>query len=135
MAKFDAGTAVDPLEYDFTKYVAGAAGTTPEPSQDQVKEFQHAQMETAKRVKELLGLDLDVSDLEGAQATLTRVDMSKLDPQALDQMSEDLKTKLAKLCSDEPSKEVLDAVPFRVLQAYMGWLSGQLNPKAQGTTT
>lgn len=116
MAKFTAGTAVEPLEWDFTKYqpaptegqaVAPWGGTIPEPTQAALERFNAALVAAAPT---------------GDAARLSEVtDMSVLDP---------IKRALADLCGNLPSVAQLDALPFRVLVAFIGWLAGRLtNPQ------
>lgn len=121
MAKFTAGTAVDKLDWDFTDYQpkdepgtiaengeaippSPWAGTIPEPSQDSLQTY----------VKAI-----------GAIAPTG-------DPERLGEVTEfdtampALKDAAVQLCGGRPTRAMLDTLPFRVLLAFLGWLSGQL---------
>lgn len=113
------------LDYNFTKYVPGCQGTTPEPTEDMIYDFQERVRSTAK----LLGRDDVDPDNQAATLeylrSLTKEDMKKVN-------SEIFKA-LAELTQGQPSYEQmmeLHQKAYRLGQAYMGSLMGDLlNPK------
>lgn len=115
MGGFVAGDAVEPLSFDFSAF-DGPCGTTPEPSQAQHAAYLRMVIETAK---EATGEDFD-SGVDAAVA------LSHLNPDQLEQNHQRLLDGLADLTSGEPSRDVLAALPMRVLQAYVGFLSREL---------
>lgn len=133
MPKFDAGTQVEELEWDFTKY-NGEHGVIPEPTTAQIKTYFNDVREVAKQVQ---GLRLqaekaetgDLSDEETAEilASMEQLDMEKFQGE--------MKDALAKLCSGFPGRAQLDLLPHRILQAFMQWVTEQFRPEAQTATT
>lgn len=130
MAGFKATQAVSGLSYDFTglevqddetaELLDGAKGTTPEPSYQQVRHMQ-------TRLKELLGLDgdADVAEINRAMARLSEAELLERD--------DDIADIIAGVTSGRPSIEEIAALPFRVREAYVGWICGELNNPTVGT--
>jgi len=119
MAKFDASTAVEALEWDFTAY-GGGSGTIPEPSEDVIEAFFKG-----------------VSGLSGVLGSQPGPDMTEEEVRALadrgvefGETMNGMKDLLATLCSDQPGREDLDKLPLRVLLAFTGWLVGEFRPEA-----
>lgn len=135
MAKFDAATAVEEMDYDFTKY-GGREGVVPEPSTGQVNKYfagmrvllREAQAASAK-AKALNGVNLEeMGDDELAEA-FENVDSAVAEASDFQAKTMEL---LAALCSDQPSVEELSVLPVRVLQAFNKWVIRQINPKSEG---
>jgi hypothetical protein len=130
MAGFKATNAVSGLSYDFTglevldddaaDLLDGAKGTTPEPSYQQVRHMQ-------ARLKELLGLDGDVDPVEINRA------MARMSEDELLARDDDIADIIAGVTSGRPSIEEITALPFRVREAYVGWICGELNNPTAGT--
>jgi hypothetical protein len=132
VAGFKASAAISTLSYDFTGIEVAddeaqalldqAKGTTPEPSGRQVRHFQ-------ARQRELLGLTPDASpeDVTKRMAEMTEDDFLGIDDDAVDMVSE--------VTSGRPSREELAALPFRVREAYYGWIIGELNSPTTGSGT
>jgi hypothetical protein len=125
MAGFNAADAVDPFEYNFAPY-ADAKGTIPEPSDGQVNAF-YAGLGAA--LKEGLGedrvRDVDLTDraaLAKLQAELTVDDMNKVSDAYLNLY--------AAVCSNEPSRDDLEALPYRLRAVFYGSIQGWLSPEA-----
>lgn len=154
MAKFDAGTAVEKLEYDFSAF-GGGIGDIQEPTTGQVSYFFK---EMKKMIKEVRALtkgageadDSEMSDEEMAEH------IAKMDENAkgAEQYQEQSVELIAELCGakwvdkpnvDQPSEgpEVihqvleggapslaeLQALPHRHLQAFSTWLIAEISPK------
>lgn len=133
MAKFDAGTAVDPLDYDFSAY-KGPVGTIPEPSTKQVNDFFKAMKNMVKDVRKL-SRDAGPKDVD--PDNLTDEDLETISDQidAAGEVAEKYQAQtreiLAELCSNEPSADDLALLPQRVLGAFSSWLVGELRPKKE----
>lgn len=159
MAKFDAGTAVEVLEYDFTAY-GGTAGVIPEPTTAAVNRFfgqvrgiatraraAQASLKSAQTLEEGGG---DVSNEEAMET------LSSLGDEAgsiMQQTQDEMVQALAYLtgghyegpadASDDdrlwvdgtPTKKELQDLPFRVLQKFSEWLMGEINPKKGAQAT
>lgn len=144
MAKFDAGTAVERLEYDFTAY-GGGAGNIHEPTTKDVNRF----------FKQMKGLMKDVNRLRSSAEAMEDVELENMDDDALaekmasidkaEEGASEFQGKtieyLAELCGakrdeetgevtgGEPSIDDLRLLPYRVLQAFSAWLMEEIKPK------
>lgn len=158
MAKFDAGKAVERLEYDFTEY-GGGVGIVKEPSTGAVNAFFRNMKAMMKEVgtlqKTVQGLRVEeLGDEEDVDAEQLAEQMSKMDEAEAGATKYQSKTieYLAELCGAEreeirddddnvirvdivggsPSMEDLSRLPYRVLQAFSTWLIGEISPKKKG---
>jgi hypothetical protein len=130
MAGFKATAAVSGLSYDFTglevldddaaDLLDKAKGTTPEPSYQQVRHMQAA-------IKTLLGLDPDVDPAE------INKEMARMSEEDLLERDEEFTDIIAGVTSGRPSRDEIAALPFRVREAYIGWVCGELNNPTAGT--
>ncbi|AWY07506.1 hypothetical protein SEA_LAZERLEMON_23 [Streptomyces phage LazerLemon] len=120
MAGFDASTAVEPMEYDFTAY-EGSKGVVPEPS---TKEMQVFQREFAKVMRK--GQALEISDDEAMKLSEKQFDKLQKDAEAI---GEELDELIAGLCKGTPSREDVAKLPFRVKTAFSKWLMEQFAPE------
>lgn len=122
MGKFNAATAVEALEYDFSAY-GGGEGIIPEPTTGQVDDF-------FKVLKSLYStINPDSADAEAIEA------LKNMNEAEAAGIGDQLKDALAALCSGQPSREHLDMLPFRVFSAFSGWLAGSLRPEAPTSGT
>lgn len=110
MAKFNAATAVESLEYDFTHY-GGKAGTIPEPSVEQVNTFLSTINSAYKRI-----------------LSITPDEAAEMSEEEAEQLGSGVADALAELCSNQPSREEIEALPFRVMAAFVGWVAGEISP-------
>lgn len=155
MAKFDAGTAVERLEYDFTAY-GGNKGEIHEPSTGDVNRFF---TNMRKMMREVQALSASVKDLDELEK-IEELDDETLTRQvnAIDEATEgasEYQTRtiehIAELCGGHreyvenpddpsgdkievivggsPSMEDLSKLPYRVLQAFTNWLMEEIKPK------
>lgn len=144
MAKFNAGQAVERLEYDFTDF-GGSTGVVAEPTTGQVNAFFKAMKDTMKEAKALqaAGLtDLNIEEMDEQQLaeTLGKVDEASEGAEALQRRSVENLSILCGAQRDEdgnitggsPTFAELDALPFRVLQAFSTWLVDEIRPKGKG---
>lgn len=155
MAKYDPST-VESMDFDFTKWSSApeAKGEVPEPSQDQIVEFFEGQQRIAfqeaafnedlverrkqaaeqRWVEQNLGKDFPGHDnlppLTAAEQ-LAMMDGDRAERDAFrEQMRRAYVGVIAAACQGLPSSEVLDALPYRQLQGFAGWLTGQFSPEA-----
>lgn len=137
MARFDAATAVEELEWDFTKY-GGKTGVIPEPQTKQVNDFFKSMKAMVREVKQIskntpaLSLDADNLSEEDMEALSDQIDASGQIAEEYQQRTREL---LAELCSNSPNAEDLAVLPQRVLAAFSTWLVGELRPKQQAPAT
>lgn len=124
---FNAATAVDPLDWDFTTYKGGKKGTIPEPSDTAITEFQKELQRAMAEVTDMFkGMDpknIKPEQMAAAMEALDKVDMAKVNGQ--------IKTAVAKLCQDNPNKAQLDLLSYRVLNAFVQWLQSELSPEGR----
>lgn len=119
MPKFDATRAVDPLEYDFTKYVAGCKGFIPEPSDDLLAMFSKRTAEFAQRFS---------PDTQGSMRKTLEV-AARMTVQEYDEAARETATAYGELCQDQPSADDLLKLPPRLRAAFYGWVQEHLNPE------
>lgn len=128
MAGFDAGSAVEPMDYDFTTVKGGQGkGTVPEPSTAEMKTFQRdfaAIMRDAKA--------LELSDDEAAK--LSKEEFDTLQDQ-MDEIADRLDEAVSVLCHNTPSKEEVATLPFRIKTAFSKWLMEQFSPEGETSGT
>lgn len=123
--KFEAKDAVEPLEYDLKPY-SDEKGTVPEPTSDQVAAFYadlSKQLEHALGEERLEGYDLN------DPVEVSRLFMS-LDADDNRRMYDALLDVHVAVCSGHPSREALEALPFRLRRAWFGAVQGWLRPEA-----
>lgn len=148
MAKFIPSEFVEGLEYDFTEY-GGEAGRIIEPSTGGVNRFFKKMKAMAKEVskfqKTVSGIDIDEMDSEELADKLAKVDEAEEGASIYQQKTIML---IAELCGGKwvteedgdgnvierveggsPSVDQLNLLPYRVLQAFNGWLIREITPK------
>lgn len=139
MAKFDAATAVEPIEYDFSEF-GGASGVTPEPTTDALDRFMdelRVLFEKIRRMRDKIHTERTKApegvDPEGeedlAMEAAKLVEMDELRG-ASKEILKTMQLVIADLTQGKPSEEDLAKLPQRVFMAYLAWLVDQLKPKA-----
>lgn len=110
MSPFVSKEVVHALDWDFTAHLGkDAKGTIPEPTQSAVEKFNRASKDINP------GGLAALMDMESDEAEATAVLF---------------KDAIAELTQGEPSREMLDALPARVLTAFTGWIYGEFaNPR------
>jgi len=130
MPSFNAADAAEPLEYDFAPY-ADARGTVPEPSDDQVAEFYgnlSRNLERALGAERVADVDMtDPLEVGALFQSLTSEDHRAMYDSLLDLH--------AGVCSGEPSREQIAALPFRLRRAFYGMVQGWLRPESSRPAT
>jgi hypothetical protein len=141
MSGFDAAEIVpeDDLAFDFTKY-DGPEGTIPEPT----RELLDAYWERMRDDAETAGLDrdkiLEAERLGGVQTPEGRVAIveayASADPEKLKEMPHHRIAAVAELCQGAPSKDQIEALPYRVQEAFVAWLMEKFSrpPTTNGST-
>lgn len=128
MAAFDAGTAVDPMDYDFTTVPGGKGkGTVPEPSTEEMKDFQR---DFARIMRD--GQKLEKTDEE--MTAMSDEDFEVFQKSA-DAIGERLDIVISTLCKNQPSQEEVATLPFRVKTAFSKWLMEQFSPEGETAGT
>lgn len=136
MAGFDAGSACEKLDYDFTTGPFWSAlvekhpnladqgrGTVPEPAEDDIMAFQRAQ-------RAALGLDVGATEEEVRKHLMAMTDDEQ------EAMNVAVLDAYVALCNGSPSREMLSAIPFRHRRLFYRWLSGEISdPKAASNGT
>lgn len=116
---FDLAKRLSRLDW---KFANGVHGVVPEPSTEAVNEFQFQMNQGLKAVGITIKDPEDTKELLKVMQTLT--------VEQLNQMSDYTIDALAVLCQDEPSRDQLVAVGHRGVQAFTGWIMGELtNPE------
>lgn len=117
---FDAGAALEPLDYNFEKFDAGS-GTIPEPTRAQIRDFEKWRLST-------FGDAATVADLAERYQAMSDDEAAESDREAV--------VAIARLCSDSPNAEQLEKLPARVFRAFWAWLWTQLtDPTLSGSAT
>lgn len=125
MPGFDAGTVVEPLDWDFTAFGAGK-GTVPEPSDARLGKFIRDVM--AAQTAETTAL-APLTDAAGDPEKVLAA-IAKLPEDALIGGAEAMIKPYAELCDGSPTEAQMAKLPPRVRVAFFGWLAGELRPEA-----
>lgn len=138
MARFNAATAVETLDYDFTAF-GGGEGVIPEPSTGAVNRFFKDMKKLIKEVKKLQKAMEDVN-LENEDEVAELPDLDEDD--STSEFQEQTLVLIAELCgakrdddgelikeSGTPSFNDLEKLPYRVLQEFSKWLMESIRPK------
>jgi hypothetical protein len=119
---FSAESVVEALDYSFLPYT-DAKGTIREPTDQQIAKF-------------LAGVKGVVKDAEGklpsgVDAASVMEALDDLDPEDMVSLMGKMAQLYADLCSGDPSKAQILALPMRVRQQFFGWLQTEvMNPEA-----
>ncbi len=128
MPRFDAGSALEALEYDFSTAdnPKGPAGTVPEPTTAQVTRFYD---DLTTGIREVFPPErfegFDVSTRVGTRRFLESLDYD--DSLAVHQHTMSV---FAAVCSDKPSVADQETLPWRLLQRWHKAVQEWLRPEA-----
>lgn len=130
MGGFNAATVVEPLDYDFrTKESPNARhGVVKEPTDRQIADYMSGIKELTKSLKAdlpegLTDKDADLNDLFGA--------VDDLDPEVVIHFHQNMAGLFSQLCSGDPSKDDILAVPIRIRVMFYAWLQREvMSPEA-----
>lgn len=117
---FDAAAAVSELDYDFTKYVPGCVGVTPEPTTEQVRLMQ-------KKLRALFRLD----DKDPLALTKHLNIMSEAEYKDHDR---ELAQIYADACSQQPTTDQILGLPHRLQVAFINWISSEFGTPTAGSS-
>jgi len=115
MAGFVLRDSVEELTYDFTPYAG--SGTIPEPSSLQIMAFQ-------KGVAELFEALLPPDTPKDATVQVMAQVVTEYLTKDMAEVQDKLLYVVSAVCSDQPSFDDLNALPFRAQQAFLGWVVG-----------
>jgi hypothetical protein len=120
MAEFILADEVEELKYNFEPF--GPKGNILEPSAAQIQSFRQS---IADMLANLLPEELDKPEQTDEQkaSELRRLLIKTLGEDQTATQQKALHA-LAEVCSDSPSFDVLNALPWRHQQAFSGWISG-----------
>jgi hypothetical protein len=128
MGKFNAATAVEAMEYDFSAY-NGPQGVIPEPSQGQIEEFFGHVKDISLLVGKLQGEAEQLAKREDA----TQEEIDKFIEELPEDRIKELQSQFAVWVYDVSSKtlavDMLQGLPGRIFSAFFRWLSVELSPK------
>jgi hypothetical protein len=130
MGGFNAGTVVEPLDYDFrTKDAPNAIhGVIKEPTDRQIADYMSGIKKLTTELKADLPASLttagaDIADLFNA--------VDDLDPEFIIKFHEAMAGLFAQLCSGDPSQKDILALPIRIRVMFYGWLQQEvMSPEA-----
>lgn len=144
MPKFDAGTVVEPLDYDFTRFVPNCEGTIPEPNDDDLRAFLRGMKDLARKIS---GQTDDEAEKDAADQVAAldpnNPDINKLvrfldtfDSEATVELVNEMADLIGTLCHQQPAAEEIVRLPFRVRNAFIGWVvAGMTNPESSAAGT
>jgi hypothetical protein len=126
MAKFDAGSVVEPLEWTFEPFVPGAKGVVKEPNDAQITQYLRDIKAIAAEIKAKVPDAPDGNDPADLMSSL-----DDLDPEGIRELTGKMAGIVAALCSDDPSAETILALPPRRRTMFFGWLQQEvMSPEA-----
>lgn len=124
---------IDELSYNFATKAnpTGPTGVIPEPSSKQIETFR-------RKLRTLMGPVLDAqlkaADMTPAERVAALNDVE--DGGDGDTRTHDMLVAVAEICSNQPSVEQIEALPFRGQQVFIGWIVGVfLNPNSPTPAT
>jgi hypothetical protein len=136
MPAFDAGSVVDPLDWNFTgkrpdgtptpnwpKALASARGTIIEPSDKQIAQF----LEGLKSVyKDAQQASIQAAGVDSGDPAAVLEALDSLGSEEVLRITSQLSQLYADLCSGEPSVEQLNMLPLRVRVHFFAWLRDEV---------
>lgn len=127
MSKFDAGTAVDPMEVDFSKF-GGPVGDIPEPSGRQVELYIERMKDLRKRRGALVKKGEELQN-SGDEEAIDKF-LEEIDDETLKSESKQIYSWVQEVTSDFLQADMLENLPPRIWGKFLRWFSGEMNPKA-----
>jgi hypothetical protein len=134
MPKFDVGTVVESLDYDFTAITKGVKGTIPEASDDRIGKFLGDLRDLMKEASKLAGDGSEDEDEGDPGVILAR--LNDLDPDQFVVILKKMSATYAELCQDKPSEAHIQALPLRVRRKFFEWVTREMvSPEAEPAGT
>jgi hypothetical protein len=125
MAKFDAATVVESLDWTFEPFVA-ARGVIREPTDEQIAQYLKDVKAIGQEVREKVPDAPDGSNPADLMAALEDLDLDSVAA-----LTGKMAGIIAALCSGDPSKETILALPPRRRTMFYGWLQAEvMSPEA-----
>jgi hypothetical protein len=126
---FDAGAAVEALDWDFTGAGVKAKGTIPEPSDVTIGDFLDGLKKLYNDTRAMVEAGEAATDATPGE--MLEALNSVTGAMFVDQMSR-IADLYAELCSNKPGKDQLLALPLRVRAKFYGWVMSEVvNPEAE----
>jgi hypothetical protein len=126
MAAFNAGTVVEALDWTFEPFVPGAKGVVKEPNDAQITQYLRDLKAIAAEIKAKVPDAPDGNDPADLMSSL-----DALDPEGISELTGKMAGIVAALCSGDPSKETILALPPRRRVMFFGWLQQEvMSPEA-----
>lgn len=110
---FHVDQEVEPLDYDFGQF--GGKGTVPEPTHDQVEQL----------FKAIRGLVVAAGVDPGASREQVIQAFAAIPEDEQKRQADATMEALIDFCQGSPSREEIESLPYRPLNAFLGWLVGQ----------
>jgi hypothetical protein len=120
MAGFVLSEEVSELDFNFEPY--GGSGKIPEPSAYQITRFKKGLAELV----EMSATEDDNTKVDDMPTKEFAQRLSKLLSEDTSEQDTKVLHVIADVCSDNPSFDELEALPYRPRQAFFGWLVGVL---------
>jgi hypothetical protein len=125
VAGFNAATVVEALDWTFEPFVK-ASGCIQEPTDDQIAAYLRDVKALGEEIKEKVPDAPDSTDPVDLMAALDDLDLD-----AVAEMTGKMAGIIAALCSGEPSRETILALPPRRRTMFYGWLQSEvMSPEA-----
>ena len=125
MAAFNAGTVVEGLDWTFEPFVH-ASGTIREPNDEQIAAYLADVKAIGQEVREKVPDAPEGSNPADLMAALENLDLGQVA-----ELTGKMAGIMAALCSGDPSKETILALPPRRRTMFYGWLQAEvMSPEA-----
>jgi hypothetical protein len=125
MAAFNAASVVEALDWTFEPFVH-ASGVIKEPNDDQIAQYLADLKAIGTEIKDKVPDAPDASDPVGLMAALDDLDL-----ESVSALTGRMAGIYAALCSGEPSREQILALPPRRRTMFYGWLQAEvMSPEA-----
>jgi hypothetical protein len=133
---FDAGTVVEPLDWDFVKVTKNPEdkGTIPEPTDKAIdKMFTELQKLASSLAKRLQVTQPEETTPEKMLEGLANLPDEAEEPEfGLEEYLTGMNRIYAELCQNQPSEEQLSRLPLRIRVKFYSWLTSELRPNVFG---
>ena len=125
MAAFNAGTVVEALEWTFEPFVH-ASGVIREPNDEQIKAYLADVKKMGEEIRAKIPDAPDGTDPASLMAALEDLDLDSVAA-----LTEKMAGIISALCSGEPNRETILALPPRRRTMFYGWLQAEvMSPEA-----
>jgi hypothetical protein len=126
MAKFDAATVVEPLDWTFEPFVPGAKGVITEPTDEQISKYLNDFKAMGAEIRDKVPDAPDGTNPADLMAALDDLDLD-----GVAELTAKMAGIVAGLCSGSPSADTILALPPRRRTMFYGWLQQEvMSPEA-----